>query len=203
MLYGESPGPWASGHTLPRAACQFQGTNGSLLSLQSEDSDEDEPCAISGKWTFQRDSKRWSRLEEFDVFSPKQDPIPGSPDAVHLKNAPSHENMQTDLSDRQEVASVHSTGSLTTHAPPRGEAAPARTNSVLSVCSSAHAGKEGPQLASTGPSQGFPRAAAPLRVFSRCTMRISGSLPCGAREVRSPCAWRGRARHGSRVAGGD
>nr|XP_006075456.1 rho GTPase-activating protein 7 isoform X1 [Bubalus bubalis] len=103
---------------------------------RSEDSDEDEPCAISGKWTFQRDSKRWSRLEEFDVFSPKQDPIPGSPDAVHLKNAPSHENMQTDLSDRQEVASVHSTGSLTTHAPPRGEAAPARTNSVLSVCSS-------------------------------------------------------------------
>lgn len=128
--------PRASGHTLPRANCRFQGTNGSLLSLQSEDSDEDEPCAISGKWTFQRDSKRWSRLEEFDVFSPKQDPIPGSPDTVHLKSAPSHENMLTDLSDHQEVASVHSTGSLTTHAPQRGEATPARTNSVLSVCSS-------------------------------------------------------------------
>ncbi|MFT7807734.1 rho GTPase-activating protein 7-like [Arapaima gigas] len=37
---------------------------------QSEDSDEDEPCAISGRWTFQRDSKRWSRLEELEVFSP-------------------------------------------------------------------------------------------------------------------------------------
>ncbi|CAN0471617.1 unnamed protein product [Rangifer tarandus platyrhynchus] len=103
---------------------------------RSEDSDEDEPCAISGKWTFQRDSKRWSRLEEFDVFSPKQDPIPGSPDAVHLKSTPSHESMLTDLSDRQEVASVRSTCSLTTHAPQRGEAAPPRTNSVLSVCSS-------------------------------------------------------------------
>ena len=33
--------------------------------------------------------------------------------------------------------------------------------------------------------------------------RISGSLSCGAREVRSPCAWRGGARPGSRVTGGD
>ena len=40
-------------------------------------------------------------------------------------------------------------------------------------------------------------------VFSRGTTRISGSLSCGAREVRSPCAWRGGARPGSRVTGGD
>ena len=51
-----------------------------------------------------------------------------------------------------------------------------------------HAGKEGPQLARTGAPQGFPRAAAPVGVFSRGTTRISGSLSCGAREVRSPCA---------------
>ena len=57
-----------------------------------------------------------------------------------------------------------------------------------------HAGKEGPQLARTGASQGFPRAAAPVGVFSRGTKRISGSLSCGTREVRSPCAWRGGAR---------
>ena len=31
--------------------------------------------------------------------------------------------------------------------------------------------------------------AAPVGVFSRGTTRISGSLSCGAREVRSPCAW--------------
>ena len=70
-------------------------------------------------------------------------------------------------------------------------------------CSPGHAGKEGPQLARTGASQGFPRAAAPVGVFSRCRTRISGRLSCGAREVRSPCAWRGGARHGSRVKGGD
>ena len=47
------------------------------------------------------------------------------------------------------------------------------------------------------------RAPAPVGVFSRGTTRISGSLSCGAREVRSPCAWRGGARPGSRVTGGD
>ena len=34
------------------------------------------------------------------------------------------------------------------------------------------------------------------------TTRISGSLSCGAREVRSPRAWQGAARPGSRVTGG-
>ena len=58
-------------------------------------------------------------------------------------------------------------------------------------CALGQAGKEGPHLASMGASQGFPRAAAPVGVFSRGKTRISGSLSCGAREVRSLCAWRG------------
>ena len=52
-------------------------------------------------------------------------------------------------------------------------------------CSPGHAGKEGPQLARTGVSLGFPRAAAPVGVFSRGTTRISGSLSCGARVISS------------------
>ena len=47
---------------------------------------------------------------------------------------------------------------------------------------------------------GLPRANPRGRLS---TTRISGSLSCGAREVRSPCAWRGGARPGSRVTGGD
>ena len=46
------------------------------------------------------------------------------------------------------------------------------------------------------------RAAAPVGVFSRGTTRISGSLSCGAREVRPPCVWPGRSRQCSRVMGG-
>ena len=35
-----------------------------------------------------------------------------------------------------------------------------------------------------------PRDRTHVGVFSRGTTRTSGSLSCGAREVRSPCAWR-------------
>ena len=69
-------------------------------------------------------------------------------------------------------------------------------------CTPGQAGKEGPQLARTGASQGFPRAAAPMGVFSRGTTRISGSLSCGTREARSACARRGGARHCSLVQKG-
>ncbi|XP_023686479.2 rho GTPase-activating protein 7 isoform X1 [Paramormyrops kingsleyae] len=49
---------------------------------QSEDSDDDEPCAISGRWTFQRASKRWSRLEEPDVFEPSGERSRGSAESL-------------------------------------------------------------------------------------------------------------------------
>ena len=48
------------------------------------------------------------------------------------------------------------------------------------------AGKEGRHLAMTGSSLGFSRAEAPGWVFPRCSTGSSGSLSCGAREVRSP-----------------
>lgn len=108
--------------------------------MQSEDSDEDEPCAISGKWTFQRDSKRWSRLEEFDVFPPKPDlNIPSPETPPHLTNAASRESVLTDLSERQEVASILSISSTSSHQPTlQSEASTTRTNSVVSVCSSSN-----------------------------------------------------------------
>ena len=49
----------------------------------------------------------------------------------------------------------------------------------------------------------FSRAAAPVWGFSRGTMGSSGSLSCGAGEVRSSCAWRGGARHFSPVMVGE
>ena len=42
-------------------------------------------------------------------------------------------------------------------------------------CYPGQAGKEGPHLERTGASQGFPRAAAPVGVFSQGTTRISGA----------------------------
>ena len=58
-----------------------------------------------------------------------------------------------------------------------------------------HAGKEGPHLAMTGAYGEFSQAAASVWGFSRGTTGSSGSLSYGAREVRSPCAWRGGACH--------
>ncbi|XP_067843135.1 rho GTPase-activating protein 7 isoform X1 [Heptranchias perlo] len=104
---------------------------------RSEDSDEDEPCAISGRWTFQRDSKRWSRLEEFDVFSPAEVANDISADEALQKNAVSHENVLTDLSERQEVASIHSASSTGSNgANLQKDIKTKRTNSEISVISS-------------------------------------------------------------------
>ncbi|KYO26409.1 stAR-related lipid transfer protein 8 isoform A [Alligator mississippiensis] len=35
---------------------------------KSEDSDEEDLCAISNKWTFQRTSRRWSRVDDIDTL---------------------------------------------------------------------------------------------------------------------------------------
>ena len=66
-----------------------------------------------------------------------------------------------------------------------------------------HAGDEGPHLSMTGESRGCSRAAAPVCVFSRGTTARSVSLSWGAREVGSPCEWRGGARHCSRAMVGE
>ncbi|KAI1898239.1 hypothetical protein AGOR_G00070290 [Albula goreensis] len=43
---------------------------------ESEDSEEDDLCAISDRWAFQRDSKRWSRLDPIRCPSPSSSPSP-------------------------------------------------------------------------------------------------------------------------------
>ena len=55
-------------------------------------------------------------------------------------------------------------------------------------CSPGHTAKEGPHLVRTGASRGYSRAAAPVWCCSRGIMGSSGSLSCGAREVRFLCA---------------
>ena len=62
-------------------------------------------------------------------------------------------------------------------------------------CSPGHAGKEGLHLAMTEASRGFSGAGEPVWDFSRGMTGSSGSLSCGAREVKSPCEWRGGMRH--------
>ena len=57
--------------------------------------------------------------------------------------------------------------------------------------------------AMTGESRGGSRAAAPGCGFSRGATARSVSLSGGARDVGSPCEWRGGAGHCSRVMVGE
>ncbi|XP_074541786.1 rho GTPase-activating protein 7 isoform X2 [Halichoeres trimaculatus] len=128
---------------------------------RSEDSDEDEPCAISGRWTFQRDSKRWSRMDELEVFSSLSTDSAQSTFSkdqgaqkgkIALREGNSSESVLTDLSEQPEVGSIHSSGSggrgeekshgasLTSEAVPVGAT---RASSVASMCSSSGTGGSG------------------------------------------------------------
>lgn len=74
---------------------------------KSDDSDEDDLCVISDKWTFQRSSKRWSRLDDIDALLHRQDSGHLPTGCTKLKNTTSSESVLTDLSE-PEVSSIYS-----------------------------------------------------------------------------------------------
>lgn len=180
----------------------------SVSPFQSEDSDEDEPCAISGRWTFQRDSKRWSRLDELEVFCTlPADVAPSSflKDQVSqkgklaLREGNSSESVLTDLSEQPEVGSIHSSGSggkgeekshgaaLTNDTVPAGAT---RASSVVSICSSSGTGGSG-CANEDSLSDGMP--PSPLETLGTFTFdmttgmgRLGGSLDRGgSKSTRS------------------
>ncbi|XP_068267836.1 stAR-related lipid transfer protein 8 isoform X2 [Nyctibius grandis] len=73
---------------------------------QNEDSEEEDLCAISDRWAFQRDSKRWSRVGSVDVLSQGSEVLSSS-----MRPASSRESVLTDLSTSPEAVSLHSAGS--------------------------------------------------------------------------------------------
>uniref|UniRef100_A0A8D0C3Q0 StAR-related lipid transfer protein 13 n=1 Tax=Salvator merianae TaxID=96440 RepID=A0A8D0C3Q0_SALMN len=76
---------------------------------KSEDSDEEDICAISNKWTFQRTSRRWSRVGDIDTLIPESDKH-GFLGDIKMKTTNSSESVLTDLSE-PEVSSIHSESS--------------------------------------------------------------------------------------------
>ncbi|XP_064208801.1 stAR-related lipid transfer protein 13 isoform X2 [Anguilla rostrata] len=78
---------------------------------QSEDSDEDDPFAISDRWTFERRSRRWSRLQDIDGFLGGGGVVVvGGAGGAGLRAAVSSESVLTDMSE-PEVSSLHSESS--------------------------------------------------------------------------------------------
>lgn len=75
---------------------------------KGDDSDEEDLC-ISNKWTFQRTSRRWSRVDDLHPLLPGADRN-GSPGGPRMRNTASSESVLTDLSE-PEVCSIHSESS--------------------------------------------------------------------------------------------
>lgn len=72
---------------------------------KGEDSDEEDLC-ISNKWTFQRTSRRWSRVDDLHNLYPGGHRN-GSSGDIRMRNTTSSESVLTDLSE-PEVCSIHS-----------------------------------------------------------------------------------------------
>uniref|UniRef100_A0A8C5KSG0 StAR-related lipid transfer protein 13 n=1 Tax=Jaculus jaculus TaxID=51337 RepID=A0A8C5KSG0_JACJA len=75
---------------------------------KGDDSDEEDLC-ISDKWTFQRTSRRWSRVDDLNTLFPGGDRTQ-SPGGCRMRNTTSSESVLTDLSE-PEVCSIHSESS--------------------------------------------------------------------------------------------
>ncbi|XP_055738084.1 stAR-related lipid transfer protein 13-like isoform X1 [Salvelinus fontinalis] len=81
---------------------------------KTEDSDEDDPLAISKRWTFEWNSRRWSRLQDmhFLLDSPNE----SSPEGCEalLRYTVSSESVLTDISEPEitDISSLHSQDSL-------------------------------------------------------------------------------------------
>uniref|UniRef100_A0A8D3BM49 StAR-related lipid transfer protein 13 n=1 Tax=Scophthalmus maximus TaxID=52904 RepID=A0A8D3BM49_SCOMX len=75
---------------------------------KGDDSDEDDPLAISKRWTFEWSSRRWSRLQDFLLDSTNESSPTGQGEGLH--STVSIESVLTDLSEQEitEISSLHS-----------------------------------------------------------------------------------------------
>ncbi|XP_076002282.1 stAR-related lipid transfer protein 13 isoform X2 [Genypterus blacodes] len=93
-------------NTLNKCASMKLDVN--LPKKKSEDSDEEDLFAISDKWTFEWNSRRWSRLQDIDcLLESRGGGAPSSRDGVPLRATTSSESVLTDLSE-PEISSLHS-----------------------------------------------------------------------------------------------
>lgn len=79
-----------------------------MFVLQGDDSDEDDPLAISKRWIFERSSRRWSRTQDFLLDGAGERSPTGAEEG--LRSTVSSESLLTDPSEHEvtEMSSVHS-----------------------------------------------------------------------------------------------
>ncbi|NXB74173.1 RHG07 protein, partial [Donacobius atricapilla] len=77
----------------------------------SDDSEDDEPCAISDRWTYERCSQRWSRIESLAGFPAEEGAGASTPGSPILKIIHNEDSVFLDHGEKHDVSSIHSTSS--------------------------------------------------------------------------------------------
>ena len=114
----------------------------------------------------------------------------GSP--VRISDSPEESGLASRGKEKTPLSSRVATGmSWSPLSDQKGVKPPVEFGKRIRDSSPGHAGKEGLHLAMTEASRVFSGAGDPVWDFSRGMTWSSGSLSCGAREVKSPCEWRG------------
>ncbi|NXN21692.1 RHG07 protein, partial [Nycticryphes semicollaris] len=78
---------------------------------QSDDSEDDEPCAISNRWAYERCSQRWSRIESIEGFPGEEGASASVPGSPILKSISNEGTVFLDHGEKQDVSSIHSISS--------------------------------------------------------------------------------------------
>ncbi|NXI01271.1 RHG07 protein, partial [Pachycephala philippinensis] len=78
---------------------------------RSDDSEDDEPCAISDRWAYERCSQRWSRIESLAGFPAEEGAGASTPGSPVLKIINNEDSVFLDHGEKHDVSSIHSTSS--------------------------------------------------------------------------------------------
>ncbi|NXW77145.1 RHG07 protein, partial [Hirundo rustica] len=78
---------------------------------RSDGSEDDEPCAISDRWAYERCSQRWSRIESLAGFPAEEGAGASTPGSPVLKIIHNEDSVFVDHGEKQDVSSIHSTSS--------------------------------------------------------------------------------------------
>ncbi|NXI14727.1 RHG07 protein, partial [Irena cyanogastra] len=78
---------------------------------RSDGSEDDEPCAISDRWAYERCTQRWSRIESLAAFPAEEGAGASTPGSPALKAISNEDSVFLDHSEKHDVSSIHSTSS--------------------------------------------------------------------------------------------
>ncbi|NXT32353.1 RHG07 protein, partial [Pelecanoides urinatrix] len=78
---------------------------------RSDDSEDDEPCAISNKWAYERCSQRWSRIESLEGFPGEEGASASVPGSPILKSISSEATIFLNHGEKHDASSIQSTSS--------------------------------------------------------------------------------------------